>query len=60
MGKIYTFINKDCVNKKVRTPELQKWLDNGWSIGNWNQAELNKRSGDAVKAVNDKMREDGT
>lgn len=59
MGKIYTFISKDQVNKKVKTSDLQTWLDNGWSIGNWNQEELNARSGAGVKKKLDQMREDG-
>lgn len=60
MGKVYTFIHKGQVNSKVRTELLPQYLDNGWEIGNWNQSELNSKTGAAVKAVFDSMREDGS
>lgn len=56
MGKIYTFIHKDKVNKKVKTSELNKYLDNGWSLGNWNQKELNQITGAGVRKFNDTLR----
>lgn len=49
MGKLYTFISKDKVNTKVKTQELDAYLQAGWTIGNWNQEELNKKSGAGVK-----------
>lgn len=60
MGKVYTFIHKGHTNTKVKTENLQQYLDQGWEIGNWNQDELNKRSGVGVRACYDRMRSDGT
>lgn len=59
MGKVYTFINKDQVNAKVRTEELDKYLKEGWAIGNWNQEELNKKSGAGVKKFNNELKKNG-
>lgn len=59
MGKIYTFIHKGQRNSKVKTSDLSKFLDDGWEIGNWNQEELNRRSGEGVKRFNDSLRESG-
>ena len=59
MGKIYTFINKDHINTKVRTEDLSRYIDEGWSIGNWNQKELNEKSGAGVRKVNDKLKNNG-
>lgn len=59
MGKIYTFIHKGQRNSKVKTSDLSKFLDDGWEIGNWNQEELNRRSGEGVKRFNDNLRESG-
>ena len=49
MGKKYTFIHKDHKNTKVLTSDLEKYLNSGWELGNWNQEELNKKSGAGVK-----------
>lgn len=49
MGKLYTFISKDKTNTKVKTKDLDLYLKDGWVIGNWNQDELNKKSGAGVK-----------
>ena len=59
MGKIYTFIHKGQRNSKVKTSDLSKFLDDGWEIGNWNQEELNRRSGEGIKRFNDSLRESG-
>jgi len=59
MGKIYTYIHKGQRNSKVKTSDLSKFLDDGWEIGNWNQEELNRRSGEGVKRFNDSLRESG-
>lgn len=56
MGKVYTFINKDHINIKVRTQDLSKYIDEGWSIGNWNQKELNEKSGAGVRKFNQKLK----
>ena len=60
MGKVYTFIHKNHTNTKVKTENLQQYLDQGWEIGNWNQDELSRRSGAGVRARYDRMRSDGT
>ena len=59
MGKIYTFINKDHINIKVRTQDLSRYIDEGWSLGNWNQKELNEKSGAGVRKFNDKLKDTG-
>ena len=59
MGSIFTFINNGKINTKVRTERLQEYLDRGWKIGNYNQEELNKKSGDGVKRNYDELRRSG-
>lgn len=60
MGKVYTFINNGKVNTKVKTEDLDKYLASGWKIGNWNQEELNKRSGEGVSRFYNKLKSDGS
>lgn len=60
MGKFYTFIHKGTTNSKVRTDRLQEYLSDGWEIGNWNQQELNRRSGDGVLRFYNGIRSNGT
>ena len=60
MGRVYTFIHKGHTNTKVKTENLQQYLEQGWEIGNWNQDELNKRSGRGVQAFCYRMRSNGT
>lgn len=59
MGKIYTFIYKDQTNTKVKTSELQKYLDDGWKIGSWNREELSRNSGAGVKKFYQDLKDSG-
>ena len=59
MGRIFTFINNGKVNTKVRTERLQEYLDNGWKLGNYNQDELNKKSGAGVKRKFNELKQSG-
>lgn len=59
MGKKYTFIHKDHKNTKVLTSDLGKYLNSGWELGNWNQEELNKKSGAGVKNFYSELKENG-
>ena len=43
MGKVFTFIYKDKTNRKIKTGLLEAYLNKGWTIGKWNQEELNKK-----------------